>query len=155
MSANPANPYYNVGKAMGFLDFAIQFTPQYGDSFLEMMRAAMIVRSRGQNVTDILEKTRLTCLHSEPNYGVLWFYHKSSMIDNAIDVWNNAIVAVESELAQPLNGVNWVGSKRLVRLMESGLAYHGGSNTKSTFDEKLKVIFGFEQILPQTTAKKD
>ena len=39
--------------------------------------------------------------------------------------------------------------------MESGLAYPGGSNSRSTFDEKLKVVFGFEQILPQTTAKKD
>lgn len=115
----------------------------------------MILKSCGRDVSTILEKTRLTCLHSEPNYGVLWFYHKNSMIDNAIDVWNNAMVAVEAELDQSFQGVNWVGSKRLVRLMESGLAYTGGKTARSSYDEKLKIIFGFEQILPQTTAKKD
>jgi len=38
----------------------------------------------------LLKKTKLNCLHCEPNYGVLWFYYKDSMVDNAIDIWQNA-----------------------------------------------------------------
>ena len=33
-----------------------------------------------------MQKTRLSCIHSEPNYGVLWFFFKTSLIDNAIDI---------------------------------------------------------------------
>lgn len=86
-----------------YLDFAVQFTPQYGDSFLEVIRACLMlkmmqksgklpVKSHADKIDpdQLLKKTHLNCLHSEPNYGVLWFYYKSSMIDNAIDIWKNA-----------------------------------------------------------------
>jgi hypothetical protein len=43
-----------------------------------------------KNLDSLIMKAKQNCLHSEPNYGVLWFYYKKSMIDNAIDVWKNA-----------------------------------------------------------------
>jgi len=39
---------------------------------------------------ELLNKTRKNCLHSEPNYGVLWFYFKESLLDNAHEIWQNA-----------------------------------------------------------------
>ena len=101
LTAHPANPFFDLQLALKYLDFAVQFTPQYGDSFLEVIRACYLVkemqRTTGQkcNIIDydtdqLLKKTKLNCLHCEPNYGVLWFYYKDSMVDNAIDIWQNA-----------------------------------------------------------------
>ena len=38
MSYNVNNKYFSLGNAYKYLNFAIQFTPQYGDSFLEMIK---------------------------------------------------------------------------------------------------------------------
>jgi len=106
-----ANPYFDIQMALKYLDFAVQFTPQYGDSFLEVVRACLMLKKMkasdklpkavmpGEVDPDhLLQKTHLNCLHSEPNYGVLWFYYKSSMIDNAIDIWKNARAIIQQEL---------------------------------------------------------
>jgi len=37
-----------------------------------------------------LSELRQTCIHSEPNYGVLWFYFKHSNLENASDVLERA-----------------------------------------------------------------
>mmetsp|Transcript_25355 Transcript_25355/g.24712 ORF Transcript_25355/g.24712 Transcript_25355/m.24712 type:complete len:129 (-) Transcript_25355:340-726(-) len=42
-SNHPNNQYYDLQKAKRYLEFAIQFTPQYGDSFLEMLRLCLIM----------------------------------------------------------------------------------------------------------------
>ena len=42
MNNNPLNEYYNIETARRYLEFAIQFTPQYGDSFLELLKLTMI-----------------------------------------------------------------------------------------------------------------
>ena len=44
MSKHPNNPYFNLEKALKYLDFAIQFTPQYGDSFLETIRVCELMK---------------------------------------------------------------------------------------------------------------
>lgn len=38
MSNHPQNQFYNLEEAEKYLQFAVQFTPQYGDSFLELLR---------------------------------------------------------------------------------------------------------------------
>lgn len=43
MSRHTNNRYYDLGKAQKYLEFAIQFTPQYGDSFLELLRLYLIL----------------------------------------------------------------------------------------------------------------
>ena len=71
------------------------------------MRASMIMKNYGHDVTAILEKTRLTCLHSEPNYGVLWFYHKNKELADKraneeaaafIKEWGGARGRMEAEI---------------------------------------------------------
>ena len=43
-----------------------------------------------KNETEKLIEPKRTCIHCEPNYGVLWFYFKIKGSDNSLDIWNNA-----------------------------------------------------------------
>lgn len=69
----------NFENAENYLNFAIQFTPQYGDSFLEMLKLYLLT---GQE--EKLAPLKQQCIHAEPNYGVLWFFYKDSPLDNAM-----------------------------------------------------------------------
>lgn len=40
---NPTSTYFNLKRAERYLKFAIQFTPQYGDSFIEMLRLYILL----------------------------------------------------------------------------------------------------------------
>ena len=175
LTQHPSNPFFDVHMALPYLDFAVQFTPQYGDSFLEVIRACLMLKMMQQSgklppsardgqvdPDHLLKKTELNCLHSEPNYGVLWFYYKSSMIDNAIDIWKNARETIQKELNKELGqaadqqkSTNWLGSTRLNLLMENGMKIGRQSGKDAcTYAEKIRVVYGFEQILPQNSSKK-
>jgi len=87
---NPFHPSFSVEKAAAFLQFAKVFTPQFGDSFLELIRVAYLSQlvelvkakdgglpTRAQ-VLECLQATDLepllfALLNSDPNYGSLWF----------------------------------------------------------------------------------
>jgi hypothetical protein len=43
---NPLSDRFNIEKAKRFLNFAIYFTPQYGDSFIEAMRLFLLTGDR-------------------------------------------------------------------------------------------------------------
>ena len=43
LALNPTMPFFTLAKAQLFLKYAIQFTPQYGDSFLEFIRYLMVI----------------------------------------------------------------------------------------------------------------
>jgi la-related protein 1 len=79
MANHPENPYFDLEKAYQYFQFAVQFTPQYGDSFLELMRLCMM-----QNNMTLLEEIKQQCKHLEPNYGVLWFFFRNSVVENAM-----------------------------------------------------------------------
>lgn len=34
--------------------------------------------------TDKLRALKQTCIHSEPNYGVMWFFFKDTAVENAL-----------------------------------------------------------------------
>ncbi len=59
-------------QAEKYLKFAIHFTPQYGDSFIELIRLDLL---RG-HCDDNFEQLVQTCINSEPNYGTMWNYCK-------------------------------------------------------------------------------
>ena len=44
MTRHPQNQYYDLNQALLYLEFAIQFTPQYGDSFLEIIRVCHLMK---------------------------------------------------------------------------------------------------------------
>lgn len=60
---NPLSPAFDPAAARRFLDFAIQFTPQYGDSFIEAMRLQLI--ECGADV----DTSRLEQVRPAPNCG--------------------------------------------------------------------------------------
>lgn len=96
MSEHPANSFFDLTKARDYLEFALQFTPQYGDSFLEMMRLIVmqVDTSSEQSMAESqeeLNKLRQLCVHAEPNYGLLWFFNKTSITDNAYDIWERTL----------------------------------------------------------------
>jgi len=44
-----------------------------------------------------MQEVKQLCKHLEPNYGVLWFFYRNSVVENAIDVWDRAYEAIERE----------------------------------------------------------
>mmetsp|Transcript_35806 Transcript_35806/g.47117 ORF Transcript_35806/g.47117 Transcript_35806/m.47117 type:complete len:145 (-) Transcript_35806:418-852(-) len=134
------NPNFEYEAAESYLNFAIQFTPQYGDSFLEMLKLYLLT---GQ--TDKIAQLKQQCIHAEPNYGVLWFFYKNSSLDNAIEVWDRAVKIIKTEIeeqkAKP-EMERWIASTALISHLRTGLA-------KCDFETRVKIIYGFEQVLPQ------
>ena len=69
----------NFQAARRYLDFAIQFTPQYGDSFIEYL--ALELMEHGPNhPTPLIEQL---CINADPNYGFLWLQCKTHPLDSA------------------------------------------------------------------------
>lgn len=83
-----------------------------------------------------IKQLKQACKHAEPNYGVLWFYFKASVVENAVEVWQRATEMFEHELESG-NGELWIGSKELIRLLRSGLC-------DATFDQQCRIVYGFE-----------
>lgn len=93
---NPQSACFNLVVARHFLNFAIEFTPQYGDSFIEYLRLQMLVGSPDASV----ERLWQLCINAEPNYGVLWFHCKSSVLLTTRQVLQSATELLSHELAE-------------------------------------------------------
>ena len=76
---------------------------------------------------------------------MLWFYLKQSILDNAVDIWENARHEFSQEITQN-SGEQWMASQRLIRIMRSGMRECRDN------EEKLKIVYGFEQVLPPASA---
>lgn len=140
MADSKANGNFDYDKAEKYLNFAIQFTPQYGDSFLEMLKLYLLT---GQK--DKIKKLKQMCIHAEPNYGVLWFYYKDSPVENAFEVWERAESIIAAELEQQKRDPKiekWIASTALINHLRKGLK-------TCEYRTRFKIIYGFEQILPQ------
>ena len=93
---NPHSACFNLHVARRFLNFAIEFTPQYGDSFIEYLRLQMLVASPEAAV----ERLWQLCINAEPNYGVLWFHCKPSVLLTTRQVLQSATELLGAELAE-------------------------------------------------------
>jgi tetratricopeptide (TPR) repeat protein len=76
----------NLAEARTFLDYAIQFTPQYGDSFVEYMRLELLEHGRNAR-TRRLEQL---CVNADPNYGLMWLHCKKHPVDSTRAVLRSA-----------------------------------------------------------------
>ena len=116
---HPLSPNWNLGTAERYLEFAIQFTPQYGDSFIEALRWQLLFCAFGdgraleilkspiddetfqralmQLNTDVLEQR---CVNADPNYGALWFYCKRGAFDTARQVLRTAKTVFIKEITK-------------------------------------------------------
>jgi la-related protein 1 len=44
MTNNSSNSFYSLKNSLQYLKFAILFTPQYGDSFIELIRICLTIK---------------------------------------------------------------------------------------------------------------
>jgi la-related protein 1 len=112
---NPLSTHFDLEAATRYLDFAIQFTPQYGDSFVEKLRVDMISdglqaavdaieqdagEAGADKVDEFVCNTKLVrrmleqvdtsvleqrCVNADPNYGSMWFHCKVLLIDCTVN----------------------------------------------------------------------
>jgi len=65
-------------KARRYLDFAVQFTPQYGDSFIEYLRLELLSAEPSERASILegreCEEIERICINSDPTYGVCWSF---------------------------------------------------------------------------------
>jgi len=116
---NPLSPYMDLETAARYLDLAIQFTPQYGGSFLELLRLRLLWTNFGDEsqfpdfrIIEDEQKFRqamldcntseieLRCVNADPNYGALWFHCKRGLFDTARQVLRTAKSLMIEELTK-------------------------------------------------------
>lgn len=95
MALNPLSANFNLKVARRYIQFAINFTPQYGDTFIEFLRLKLLVE--GEN-SEKIAKVYQACLNAEPNYGSLWFHCKEHCHDTALQVLGQAEKLVLEDL---------------------------------------------------------
>ncbi len=93
---NPHADCFSLEAARRYLDAAIEFTPQYGDSFIEYLRLIMIAPAADADAR--LERLWQRCIHAEPNYGVLWSHAKTSPTYSPRQVLAHATGLLRAEL---------------------------------------------------------
>jgi hypothetical protein len=115
-----------MGNARRFLDFALEFTPQYGDSFVEYLRLELLQNGPHADLAQ-LEQVVLT---STPNYGVLWNFCKTHSLETPIQILNN--------------GRRWLLSLRPYDPTMDLCFYLSSRNVQSfSNEEKKRLIFGW------------
>jgi len=92
-------PRKRYDKARQFLEFAIRFTPQYGDSFVEFLRLRFLTEGPNANTED-LERW---CVNADPNYGALWLFCKRHPLDTTRQVLRVVKALLLLELFPELN----------------------------------------------------
>ena len=110
---NPISRHFNPHNAQRCLMFAIYFTPQYGDSFIEAIRLSMITsdellmfgRSNNPCFLSALMSARdysaiiNKCIYADPNYGSCWFRAKFFPLGSAQEVTFRAIKYTAHEVS--------------------------------------------------------
>jgi tetratricopeptide (TPR) repeat protein len=91
---DPTSIHFNLDLARRYLEFAIKFTPQYGDSFVELLRIEMLEHGVDYVSQDLLKQ----CINADPNYGAMWFKCKENALDTALQVICRAQKLVSREL---------------------------------------------------------
>ena len=76
----------DYAAARQYINFAIQFTPQYGDSFIEYLRLELLENRNNPNFA-VVEQA---CVNADPNYGALWLYCKNNPMDSSKQVLREA-----------------------------------------------------------------
>eukprot|EP01129_Flabellula_baltica_P016799 TRINITY_DN9119_c0_g1_i1.p1 TRINITY_DN9119_c0_g1~~TRINITY_DN9119_c0_g1_i1.p1 ORF type:complete len:809 (+),score=179.45 TRINITY_DN9119_c0_g1_i1:70-2496(+) len=95
-------------KARQYLEFAVQFTPQYGDSFIEAIRLTLLLtpKSKQHTVLNSREVRHIIrmCLNSEPTYGICWSFCQLHPLEGTRQCMENSkkLLALLMEQEYPL-----------------------------------------------------
>lgn len=92
----PTSAKFDLAKARRCLEFAVKFTPQYGDSFIEYLRLEMLENGMSAD-TSYIERI---CLNADPNYGALWTFCRSSPLEGTAEVLRSAKRLMSDDLSR-------------------------------------------------------
>jgi la-related protein 1 len=96
MALNPLSKYFNLTAAKRYLEFAYRFTPQHGDSLIEMMRAEILEKGANANFQEI--RKRFLC--SEGNYGLLFVVIRKPTERPLTEVFEDSLREVQRDIAR-------------------------------------------------------
>ena len=145
---NPLSPLFDPEMAARFLEFAILFTPQYGDSFLELIRLRLVLRlllprarrlyggagggapaAAGEPVSEEafaavdVSDIELRCGNAGPNYGFLWFHCRGPSAGGVpTDTVGKALAMMAKELRKT-QGVYVAALLRWLQVRSDALRY--------------------------------
>ena len=91
---NPLTEYFNTESARQYLDFAYRFTPQHGDTLIELLRVELLEKGFGTDLSLIRQKF----ISSEGNYGQLFLFIKHLNERSMNDVFDDAVKEVKEDL---------------------------------------------------------
>ncbi|KAL0237795.1 hypothetical protein GEMRC1_012269 [Eukaryota sp. GEM-RC1] len=91
---NPFANRFSLSLAKQYLMVAAEFTPQYGDTFIELIRLRLLRRGLGAKVDDI----ERMCVSADPNYGLLWDFVKNSPLEPVSVIFKRAKSFVVHEI---------------------------------------------------------
>eukprot|EP01063_Lacrimia_lanifica_P033038 TRINITY_DN5777_c0_g1_i1.p1 TRINITY_DN5777_c0_g1~~TRINITY_DN5777_c0_g1_i1.p1 ORF type:complete len:865 (+),score=325.35 TRINITY_DN5777_c0_g1_i1:84-2678(+) len=87
---------WDLEKAEECIRKAMKYTPQYGDSFVELVKIHFL-KNQGKEGPWVAELTKQV-MNAEPNYGPLWQYCKTSPLMTCGEVLHRAIDYIKLEL---------------------------------------------------------
>jgi hypothetical protein len=96
MALNPLSPFLNLAAARKYLEFASRFTPQHGDSLIEMVRVDLLEKGPRADFQEI--KQRFLC--SEANYGLLFIFVRKCVDRPLVDVLEDSVRLVKDDIAK-------------------------------------------------------
>lgn len=138
---NPYSNFFDLDKAEEFLDYAIQFTPQYGDSFIELMRLHYIRGSLHR-----LKDLKRQCINADPNYGTLWFYFKLNGLEGPAEVWRRAKRIVRDEACVLQSVYTNPGAKAAAMADQLWIGLWRISKNYAELGRNWKSVFGVESV---------
>ena len=96
IALNPQTEYFSISSAKQFLEFAYRFTPQHGDSLVEMLRVEMLEKGLNADFSDIQKK--FIC--SEGNYGLLFIYIRKLADRPLTEVFEDTVNEVRNDISK-------------------------------------------------------
>lgn len=96
IALNPLSEYFNLASAKQYLEFAYRFTPQHGDSLIEMIRVEILEKGPQSNFSEI--RKRFLC--SEGNYGILFMFVRHIEERSLVEVFDDAVREVQADIAR-------------------------------------------------------
>jgi hypothetical protein len=96
MALNPLSPFFNLAAARRYLEFAYRFTPQHGDSLIEMVRVEILEKGPRADFREI--RKRFLC--SEGNYGLLFIFMRRIAERPLAEVFEESVRVVREDIAR-------------------------------------------------------
>ncbi|KAL0232094.1 hypothetical protein PCE1_003090 [Barthelona sp. PCE] len=94
---NPSSPLYDPNRALELLTWSISFTPQYGDSFLEAIKAIFLIKTYPSVHIDRLLRR---CIMVQPSYGLLWSFSRGHKKEVCTQTFIRFMRLMEDELKE-------------------------------------------------------